>query len=64
MSNSQRLLDLPKCGHTGKAGHRKRSSALRHIKSIESRGQRPAFGRLEPYLCEHCERWHVGHRAR
>lgn len=51
------MLLHDKCPQTNKYRHSTRDDALAAVKSI-----RKSYGpKLHPYLCVHCDAWHLGH---
>jgi hypothetical protein len=56
---------MPMCGN--KIQHATRDDALEHIKRLlwqnDVRGQQDRSAGLQPYPCDECGAWHVGHRA-
>lgn len=44
----------------GKRRHANRGAAIAQIRSIGAR----LYGDVEPYLCQFCHGWHVGHITR
>lgn len=51
---------MMKCEATGKVKHLTRGAALAHMRSLRLNKR----GLVFPYLCPHCNYWHVGHRQR
>lgn len=59
---SKRAQRRRQCGH--KAGHSTEEGA-RVAASIANRKDAsvgPQASRIQPYRCNHCGRWHIGHR--
>ena len=44
----------------GKRAHATRARAAVHVRRLVANGA--AKGAYEPYECDHCDLWHVGHR--
>lgn len=48
----------------GKISYVSRRHAKTELKRWEGVRRGPSIGRPEPYHCQHCDQWHLGHRPR
>jgi hypothetical protein len=53
----------PTCSQTGKVGYRKKRQAKRDADRLARNANPKRRPFLRPYLCVHCQRWHLTSHA-